>query len=59
MVATVVLFDRLTRAVRDRRGVTAVEYGIVAAFLCLALVSIFKSFGTTLTALFTRVSTGL
>ena len=58
-MATLVLFDRLVRWVRDRRGVTAVEYGIVAAFLCLALLSIFRSFGSSLTTLFDRVATGL
>ena len=45
--------------VGDQRGVTAVEYGIVAAFLCLGLLGMFRGFGTTLTNLFTGVSNGL
>ena len=59
MVAlTVVSFGR-ARLLRDRCGVTAVEYGIVAAFLCLALLGIFRSFGTVLTAMFTGASSGI
>jgi len=43
----------------DRRAVTALEYGIVAAFLCLALLGIFRGFGSTLTAMFSNVTTSL
>jgi Flp pilus assembly pilin Flp len=44
---------------RDRRAVTAVEYGIVAAFLCLSLLGIFRAFGSVLTTMFNGVSTGI
>ena len=47
------------RLALDRRGITAVEYGIVAAFLCVGLLSIFTKFGSTLTSMFLRVNTGL
>jgi Flp pilus assembly pilin Flp len=43
----------------DRRGVTALEYGIIAAFLCVGLVAVFANFGSTLTSLFVRVGSGL
>lgn len=43
----------------DRYGVTAVEYGIIAAFLCLSLLGIFSRFGTVLTGMFNSVSHGL
>jgi Flp pilus assembly pilin Flp len=43
----------------DRRAVTALEYGIVAAFLCLVLLGIFGAFGNTLTSLFNGVTTSL
>ncbi len=46
-------------ALRDRRAVTAVEYGIVAAFLCLSLLGIFSRFGGVLTTMFTRASSGI
>ena len=44
---------------RDIAGVTALEYGIIASLLGLVLVSIFKSFGTTLSTLFTHVGTAV
>jgi Flp pilus assembly pilin Flp len=42
---------RLAR--RDRRGVTALEYGIIAVFLVLGLIGIFQNYGTTLTNMYT------
>jgi len=41
----------------DREGVTALEYGIIAGVLGLVLVTIFTSFGTALSTLFTSVAT--
>jgi pilus assembly protein Flp/PilA len=41
--------------VRDRRGVTALEYGIIAGVLGLALITIFKTFGGKLSALFSGI----
>jgi pilus assembly protein Flp/PilA len=54
------LFD-LTRGVfrSDRRGVTALEYGIIASILGLVLVGIFTNFGKTLTTLFSHVATSI
>jgi pilus assembly protein Flp/PilA len=45
----------LRTLVRDRRGVTALEYGIIAGVLGLVLILIFKSFGTTLSTLFSSI----
>ena len=39
----------------DERGVTALEYGIIAGVLGLALIGIFKTFGTTLSTLFVKI----
>jgi pilus assembly protein Flp/PilA len=39
----------------DRDGVTALEYGIIASILGLVLVTIFTSFGNTLSTLFSSV----
>ncbi len=50
---------RWWRLHRDGRGVTAVEYGIVAAFLCLVLLGIFSGFGGVLTTMFNRASSGI
>ena len=43
----------------DRRAITAVEYGIVAAFLCLSLLAVFSGFGNALTSMFSRAATGI
>ena len=43
----------------DDRGVTALEYGIIASILGLVLVGIFKSFGSTLSTLFGSVGTAI
>ncbi len=47
------------RMLEDIAGVTALEYGIIASLLGLVLVSIFKSFGTNLSTLFTHVGTAI
>ena len=47
------------RLIADRHAVTAVEYGIVAAFLCLSLLAIFSRFGTTVSSLFTTATSGV
>jgi Flp pilus assembly pilin Flp len=49
------LLTRLLLMVRERRGVTSLEYGIIASILGLVLVNIFKGFGSTLSSLFNTV----
>jgi len=49
------LVAMLSRLKQDRRAVTALEYGIIAGVLGLVLITIFKSFGTTLTKLFATI----
>jgi len=43
----------------DHRGITALEYGIIASIMGLVLVGIFSQFGTTLRGLFSSVSTAI
>jgi Flp pilus assembly pilin Flp len=43
----------------DCRGVTALEYGIVATFLCLSLLGIFSRFGSVLVTMFSGVTTSI
>ena len=43
----------------DDRGVTALEYGIIASILGLVLVGIFQKFGSTLGTLFTAVGSSI
>ena len=39
----------------DERGVTALEYGIIAGVLGLVLIGIFTSFGSQLSTLFSNI----
>jgi pilus assembly protein Flp/PilA len=50
------IFSRLAH---DERGVTALEYGIIASILGLVLVGIFSNFGSTLSTLFGNVGTSI
>jgi Flp pilus assembly pilin Flp len=43
----------------DRRGVTALEYGILAGVLGLVLISIFAGLGSKLSSLFAMLSGSL
>ncbi len=52
-------FSKLNTLGRDRRAVTALEYGIIAGVLGLALIGLFQTFGSTLTALFTGIGSSV
>jgi pilus assembly protein Flp/PilA len=43
----------------DRRAVTALEYGIIAGVLGLVLITVFKTFGTKLSTLFTTIGNSI
>ncbi len=47
------------RWVADRAAVTALEYGIIAAFFAVVLLGIFSRFGATLTTLYSGVTSGI
>lgn len=49
----------LSRFVRDESGATAIEYGLIAALIAVAIIVILGQVGTTLSATFTKVKTGL
>lgn len=49
----------VTGMVGDQRGVTALEYGIVATFLVVGLVAMFVNFGATLSTLFSTTTAKL
>lgn len=49
------IVTKLRTLAKDRRAVTALEYGIIAGVLGLALIAIFKSFGGTLSTLFSGI----
>ena len=51
---------RLIRAIwSDRNGVTAVEYGIIAALVSVVIISAVTLLGTNLTSMFGKISTAV
>jgi Flp pilus assembly pilin Flp len=52
-------FRRYREWAADRAAVTALEYGIIAAFFAVLLLGIFSRFGTTLSTMYTGVTSGI
>ena len=44
---------------KDESGATAIEYGLIAALVAVAIVTALTQLGGSLTALFTKVNTDL
>jgi pilus assembly protein Flp/PilA len=44
---------------RDRKGATAIEYGLIAAGIAIAIVGVLATVGTDLSGLFDKVSGNL
>jgi len=47
------------RFIRDEEGVTAIEYGLIAALIAVAIILAVTAVGTHLATLFTYISTQL
>ena len=47
------------RFLRDEKGATAIEYGLIAAGISVAIIAVVQGLGTQLNATFTSVSTAL
>ena len=45
--------------VRDEEGVTAIEYGLIAALIAVAAIAAFQLVGTSLSSIFNTVATKL
>jgi pilus assembly protein Flp/PilA len=45
--------------VNDSRGVTAIEYGLIAALIAVAAIAMITSVGTNLTSTFSTVASNL
>jgi pilus assembly protein Flp/PilA len=43
----------------DKRGVTALEYGLIASLIAVAIIGILSTVGTNLTNVFTKISNQL
>jgi pilus assembly protein Flp/PilA len=51
--------DWLSRLMTQERGVTAIEYGLIAAGIAVAIVATIAALGTNLNTTFSTVSNGL
>ncbi len=49
----------LSRFVRDESGATAIEYGLIAALIAVAIITILTAVGSQLSTTFSHVKTGL
>jgi len=48
-----------TRLIKDESGVTAIEYGLIAALIAVAAVTIMGTVGTNLSTTFSKVAASL
>jgi pilus assembly protein Flp/PilA len=51
--------SRVLEFLRDESGATAIEYGLIAAGIAVAVITVVKGLGTKLNTTFTSVSTAL
>ena len=51
--------DFLKRFIRDEEGVTAIEYGLIAALIAVVIIAATTAVGTNLTAVFQAVADAL
>jgi pilus assembly protein Flp/PilA len=49
----------VSRFVKDESGATAIEYGLIAAGISLAIIAVVNGLGTNLNAKFTSINTSL
>lgn len=49
----------IARFVKDESGATAIEYGLIAAGISLAIIAVVNGLGTTLNTKFTSINTSL
>jgi len=53
------LFYLMLRLRNDRRGVTALEYGLIASLIAVVIITAVTSIGTELAARFTTIATAI
>jgi pilus assembly protein Flp/PilA len=49
----------VSRFLKDERGVTAIEYGLLASLIAVAIITTVTTLGTNLNTKFTAISTAL
>ena len=53
------MYARLVQLLKNNDGATAIEYGLIAALIAVAAVTVLGTVGTNLTATFSTVATKL
>jgi pilus assembly protein Flp/PilA len=53
------MYAFLTRLIADERGATAIEYGLIAALIAVAAVSVMTTVGHNLSTTFNTIATHL
>ena len=51
--------SKIMQFVRNESGATAIEYGLIAAGISVAIITVVQTLGTNLNATFTSVATAL
>ena len=49
----------IRKLIRDKKGATAIEYGLIAALIAVAAITAMQGIGTSLKSTFTNVSTAM
>ena len=49
----------IRKLIRDKKGATAIEYGLIAALIAVAAITAMQGIGTSLNTTFTNVSTAM
>jgi len=49
----------VTRFLKDESGATAIEYGLIAAGISIAIIAVVQSIGTNMNATFSKVDNAL
>ena len=49
----------IRKLMRDKKGATAIEYGLIAALIAVAAITAMQGLGTSLNTTFTNVSTAM
>jgi pilus assembly protein Flp/PilA len=53
------LKDRLLKFISDQSGATAIEYGLIAAGIALAIIAVVNGLGSNLNTMFSSINTSL
>ena len=49
----------IRKLIKDKKGATAIEYGLIAALIAVAAITAMQGLGTSLNRTFTNVSTAM